>query len=408
MRRRHLIVVAGTIAAAVLVAALFRQALPEGANSKSVPVSSGQAQKGKSARYASGASVREALPQLPNPLSNLVPDVFASPAKKMQRLTALGDPFAAQLQAVRSGDPLLIAHSVYLTLHCIDVPVQLQGKTVREMVSESSYDPKTGKKIPPNEALIAMNEAAQSVGPQRIQPPAEFVAELMRQNETWMPDAQPNYARQAEILKRSAASLSLAQRANWTAVVERSASECRGRLIGAGFGAEYRAALGRLVADGVVSAQLFNRRAGWQSESLGQLNDRDYGLMQRALTEWQPDGITRMLVGGSAAVGSFDYAGFSEADFGAALTLEFSLGPLAACALSVSDCGPDSSRFRSLCHSFGGCDEPDMAALLRHVFERDGLDPTLIDREINRVVNAYLARDLDALGIRRATEKKNP
>ena len=123
--------------------------------------------------------------------------------------------------------------------------------------------------------------------------------------------------------------------------------------------------------------------------------------MQRALTEWQPDGIARLLLSGDAAVGPIDESRFTDADFGAAMMLGFSLGPMAACALGVSDCGPDSARFRSLCHSVGGCDQSDVASMMRHIFERDGLDSTIVDHEINRVVSAYRARDLDALGVRR-------
>ena len=251
-----------------------------------------------------------------------------------------------------------------------------------------------------------MNEAAQSVGPLRIQPPPELVPELAKQMKAGEIGDPPDYARQAERLKKSAASLSVSQRSNWAAVVERSASECRGRVIGFDFGAAYIAALDRLVAKGVVSAQLFNRRAGWQSQSLGRLNEQDFALVQRAFAEWQPDGIARLLLGGDAAVGSIDENAFADADFGAAMMLHFSLGPLTACALGVSDCGPDSTRFRSLCHSVGGCDQSDIASLLRHIFERDGLDPAIIDRELNRVVDAYRARDLDALGVRRAKEQK--
>ena len=399
--RRHLIAIVGVIVAAATVALLFGQPSPDAASSKPVAPEPTSVASGASARYVGNVGIRNVLPPLANPLSNLLPDPFASPAKKMQQLAALRDPFAAQLQAVRSGDPLLVAHAIYMNMHCMDMPVQLYGKTVREVLTESSRDSKTGKKTPPDEGLIAMHEAMQSAGPLRIRPPRELVAEIARLTETWPSADPPDYARQAELVKKMAAPFSLAQRASWAAVIEQSASECRGRLFGADFGAEYRAALDRLVANGAVSAQLFNRRAGWESKSLGELNDRDYELVQRAITEWQPDGIARLLVGGPAAVGRLDETGLADADFNGVLMLDFLIGPLAACALGVSDCGPDSTRFRTLCHLQGGCDQPDTAALLRHVFERDGLDPTIVDREINRVVDAFRRRDLDALGIRR-------
>lgn len=367
---------------------------------------------GKRANSRSAASVQTArearpvramidLPKPPNPLANLVPDLFASPEQRIRNLYASGDPFAAQVHAARSGDPLLIAHALDMTLHCMSMPVQLHGRSVRQLLTEYSFDPKTGKKIPPNEALIAMNEAMQTVMPLRIQPPAEIAAEIAKLQKDWPSKELTDYARNTELLKKQAAPLSGAQRASFSATVERSASECRGRLIGKDFGGEYRAALDRLVANGVVSAQLFNRRAGWESEGLAQLTERDYDLLQRALVEWQPDGIAKMLIGSHAVTGPLDSSWMTDQNVTAALVLEFNLGVAAACALGVSDCGPDSTRFRATCVDLGGCDQPDLASLLRHVFERDGLDPALIDREINRVVDAYQRRDLDALGVRR-------
>jgi hypothetical protein len=401
MRKRHWIVLSGVMAAAVLVAWLLREPLAEDANAKSPTTSSIPVQTGKNVRSLAGITGQNVLPQLAMPLLDFAPNLFASPATKMRQLSTLGDPFAAQLQAVRSGDPLQIAHALYMTLHCMDMPVQLHGKSAREVLTESSYDPKTGKKAPQNEALIAMHEAMQTAGPLRMRPPPELVAEVARFSQTWGIVDSPDYARQAELFKKMAAPISSTQRASWASVVERSASECRGRLFSSEFSAEYRAALDRLVANGVVSAQLFNRRAGWQSNSLSELNDRDYELVQRALAESQPDGIARLLIGGSAAVGRFDDTGFAEADLNAGMALQFMLGPLTACALGVSECGPDSARFRTLCHMSGGCDQPDTAALLRHVFDRDGIDPSIVDREINRVVDAFRTRDLEALAVRR-------
>lgn len=400
MRRRRLIAIAGVIVAAAIVAMLCHQRSPDGASSKTVLPEPTSVKNVASARYVGSVGIQNVLPPLANPLSNLLPDFFASPAKKLQRLTALGDPYAAQLQALRSGDPLLVAHALYLTQHCMDMAVLLHGKSAREVLTASSYDAKTGKKKPPDESLIALHEAMRMLGPQRIRPALEDLDEFVKLNEKWLVSDPPDYARDAELAKKMAAPMSPAQRASWAAAVEQSASECRDKM-GQTIGPEYRAALDRLVVNGVVSAQLFNPRAGWQSKNLGELTDRDYELVQRAITEWQPDGIARLLVGGPAAVGRLDETGFTAYDFSAAVMLDSSLGPLAACALGVSECGPHSTRFRTLCHMNGGCEQPDMAALLRHVFERDGLDPAIIDREINRVVDAYRRRDLEALGVRR-------
>ncbi len=329
-------------------------------------------------------------------------DPLAQPAEKLRALGSMSDPFEAQLLAVRSGDPLLVATALYMTMHCSDPAVMLHGRNVREWMTEQSFDPKTGTKVPPNEILVAMNEAAQQMGPRRMYPPPELRAELVARQRDWTPEQQPNYQYAVELTKKLTAPLTSTQKAAYDAQVERASMECRGRVIGgADFGAAYRAALDRLVADGVVSAQLFNRRAGWQSQSISELNDRDYELVERAIIESQPDGIARLLSPGNATVGSLNYAAIPNDAVDAALALGFTVSTLAACELGVSDCGPTSWRFRSACISYGGCDQPDLAALFRHVFQRDGLDPKIIDGEVGRVVAAYRARDLNALGIRR-------
>ncbi|MEQ1595088.1 MAG: hypothetical protein ABL985_08305 [Casimicrobium sp.] len=396
MSRRGVLVIA--VVAIGLGLASTRSSPPSHTTSSVAPSDTRLSQQTNVARVAGGVV---SLRQVATPLANLMPDVLASPVHKIRNLTAHGDPFAAQMLAVRSGDPLLVAHSIYMNFYCMDMPVQLHGKSVRQLLTETSFDPKTGKRVPLDEKLIAMNEAMQAVAPMRIQPPSEIAAVVAKQMQKLLDGDSLDYAQQTELLKKMAAPLSTSQRASFNATIERSVAECRGRLFGAEFGAEYRAALDRLVANGVVSAHLFNRRAGWESPSYSQLNQRDYDLVLRAFAEWQPDGIARLLIGSPAAVGALDSSWMTEENLGAALALEFNLGIIVACALGVSDCGPNSSRFRSMCAMAGGCDQPDLASLLRHVFERDGLEPAVIDREINRVVDAYRRRDLDALGIRR-------
>lgn len=392
-------VIGAVVAAAAITAFLLHGPLRDAAIAHAALKVEG---RGKSAQLAGGGIVRGVAQQLPNPLANLLPDVFASPIEKLHALAAIGDPFEAQLRAVRSGDPLLLVHAIHLTLHCSDLPVQFHGKPVRQSMTDNSFDPKTGKKITPDEGLISMYETMLSSAPSRVRIPPDIVADVKRIQETWSIGDPPDYARRTDIQKKLAAALSDAQRASYSATIERSAAACRGRLIGSQeFYREYRGAQDRLVANGVVSAQLFNPRAGWKSDGLDKLTDHDYALVERAVAESQPDGLARLLIGGTAAVGTMDESWAGEEALGGGLALYFSLGPLVACAMGVSDCGPDSARFRSACAMYGGCDQPDLASLLRSVFERDGLDSAVIDREINRVVDAYRRRDLEALGIHR-------
>ncbi len=340
-------------------------------------------------------------PPLANPLANLMPDVFVSAAEKLRRLSALDEPFSAQWVATRSGDPLLLVHASYMTSHCTYLSIEAHGRSVRELLTSSSPDPRTGKRGSPDEALVAATEATLSLLPSRILPPPEIAAEVNALGRGSTVGDAPDYPRRVELFKQLSVPLTPKQRASYFAIVERAASGCERRVTGRDFDLEYQKALGRHAANGVVSAQLFNTSAGWQSPSVGQLNERDFDLLQRVFSEWQPDGIARMLVGSPSVVGAADQSWVTEYNAAASGELNSNLGSMAACSLGVSDCGPDSARFRSACVTYGGCDQPDLASLLRNVFERDGLDPTVIDREINRVVDAYRRRDLDALGIRR-------
>lgn len=408
MERRGKTAVAVVVACAVVALIALTRQSPAPAPDR--PVAEVSRAHSKSANPNASSSRRAAF-AAPDPLSafdsvglmsTALLNPLAQPAEKLRALGAMSDPFAAQLLAVRSGDPLLVATASYMTMHCSDPAVMLHGRNIREWMTEHSFDPKTGAKVPPDEMHIAMNEALQQAGPKRIYPPADLRAEIAAKHRDWLPAHAVDLPASIELVKKLSTPLPPAEKAAYDALIEKASRECRGRgSIGEKFGPEYRAALDRLVANGVVSAQLFNRRAGWQSQSTSELNDRDYELIERAIIESQPDGIARLLSPGSTTVGSLSYAAIPDDAIDAALVLGFTLGTLAACELGVNDCSPTSWRFRSACVSYGGCDQPDLAALFRHVFQRDGLDPGIIDREIARVVAAYRAGDLNALGIRR-------
>ena len=333
-------------------------------------------------------------------LSNPLINPLAAPREKLRALSSMTDPFEAQLLAVRSGDPLLVVAAVHLTMHCMESVVTLSGRNVREMMAENSRDPKTGAKVPPNEMIIALTEA-QLTGPRRVYPPADIRPEISALIRDSLPAQEATYRRQRELMGKLAAPLAPLEKAAYDRQIQQSSDECRGRTYSTAFGAEYRAALDRLVANGVVSAMLFNRNAGWQSDSITSLNDRDHALVERAMNEFQPDGVAQLLSARGNALGQLDYTRIPDDATEGAFMLEFHRGALAACDLGVGDCGPSNWRFRVACMNYGGCDQPDLAALLRSLFARDGLDPNLIDREVGRVVAAYRARDLDALGIRR-------
>lgn len=409
---------AKTAVAAVAACAVFALIVFKGRSSTPAPAQATVEASGAQLQSANpnATSSRRAAVAGANPLmaldsaslmSKVLLNPLAQPAEKLRALGSMSDPFEAQLFAVWSGDPLLLVSALYMTMHCSDPAVQLHGRNVREWMTEHGLDPKTGAKIPPDERDVAMNEAAQQLGPRRIYPPADLRTEIAKRQRDWVPGQIEDVEASIELLKKLSAPLSPAEKSAYDTQIAQASTECRGRATaGTDFGTAYRAALDRMVASGVVSALLFNQKAGWQSKSTADLNDRDYELVERAINEAQPDGIARLLAANQYVVGNIDYTALPDDAIEAGLSLGFHLGTLAACELGVSDCGPTSWRFRIACMGFGGCDQPDLATLLHHVFQRDGLDPRIIDREVARVVAAYRARDLEALGIRRKPPPK--
>jgi|GEM_PF-3128191 len=339
------------------------------------------------------------------PLATLLPDPMVDPVRKWRALNGLGNPLIAQMQAVNSGDPVLVHGAVHAMLHCMATAVQLHGKDVRQYMTEHSRDPKTGLPMPPNEVHVQLNETLSKVGPQRLVPIPELRAEFTRAWSNFEAgEAQGSTARTMDIFVRNAAPLNAGERAAYDAVVAQSATDCAGRVFSPEFGAAWRTANDQLVARGVTSALLFNSRAGWLTpRNSRDLEPRDFDLLEKAFLDAQPDTWARLLLQSPRATGQprGDLWPDDVAMLGAYMSLDALLGPLTACALGVYECGRNSTYFRSICMDHGGCDQADLAALIRHVFQRDGLDPGIVDREIERVVNIYRNRDFTALGFRR-------
>lgn len=355
------------------------------------------------ARPARGVVLPDALIET-RPLVGLLADPTVDAARRWRALNALGDPFAAQLQAVNSGDPVLLYGAFRATFHCFSLAVHWHGKEVRETMTRNSRDPKTGLPVPPAEDEILMNEAVARFAPQRLLAIPAVREEVGRNASAWSTnDVRPDAARTAELFRLNAAPLSADERALYDAAVARAARECGGRISSTELGRAYREQTTRLIAQGVLSAQLFNAQAGWTSGPGRELSPRDYDLLERAFLDAQPDTWARLLLLSPTAIGELN-AGEWPDDLQylvSSMMLQLALGPLSACALSLYDCGPNSAAFRSMCMDFGGCDQSDLEALLKYVFRRDGLDPGIIDREIERVLTMYRNRDFAALGYRR-------
>lgn len=346
------------------------------------------------------------LPQLElRPLVALLPDPMIDPGRKWRALNAVDDPFARQMLAVNSGDPVLLYGAVKGMLHCSSTAVLYHGKDVRQVMTEFNRDPTTGSSTPVNEDFVLMSEALSTLGPQRMFPIAEIRAEIARAVAATSPSrAQPGPALTKEHYLRNAAPLTAYERATYDQIVAKSRAECAGRTMSEGFGPAWRGAIDRLVAQGVTSAQLFNSRAGWQGKTYDRdLTPRDFDLLERAFLDARPDTWARLLLLSPRATGQPppDLWPDDLAMLGPYMSLDLLLGPLTACALGVYDCSPNSTYFQAYCMDYGGCDQTDLAALMRHIFQRDGLDPGIVDREIGRVVTMYRYRDFAALGFRR-------
>ena len=404
--RATLLALAVLILATCLILALRESAPDAGPNQTSRPIESSIDPAKAQAVQRSPGHVQLASPLLETrPLAALLLDPMVDPARKWRALHALGAPQSAQMQAVNSGDPILIYGAVLATIHCSALAVQFHGKDVRQIMTAHSLDPKTGGPVPPNEDLVRLNEALSKNGPQLVLPIVETRADIAREMSAARTEGQQaDPERTIDLYVRNAAPLSASERASYDAVLARSAAECAGGMISDEFGRAWRSALDRLVAQGVTSALLFNSRAGWQSAGYDlDLAPRDFDVLERAFLDAQQDTWAKLLLLSPRATGQSppDLWPDDVTMISAYMSLDQLLGPLTACALGIYECGPNSNYFRAFCLDYGGCDQPDLAALIRHVFQRDGLDPTIVDREIDRVVAIYRNRDFAALGIRR-------
>lgn len=410
--RATLLALAVLILATCLVLALRESAPEAGPNQTSRPIESSIDPAKAHAIQRSPGRVQLASPLLETrPLAALLLDPMVDPARKWRALHALSAPLSAQMQAVNSGDPALVYGAVLATLHCSTPAVHFHGKDVRQVMTAQSSDSKTGEPVPSSEYLMRVYEARARIGPQRVFPTPELRAQIARETDAIQSAGQqrtagqqPDPERMIDAYVRNAAPLSASERAAYEAVVAQSASECAAGTISADFGVAWRGAVDRLVAQGVTSAQLFNSRAGWQGKMYDRdLAPRDFDLLERAFLDAQPDTWARLLLLSPRATGRppTDLWPDDLAMTMPYMAMELALAPLTACALGLYDCGPNNTYFRNFCIDYGGCDQSDLAGLMRYIFQRDGLDPAIVDREIDRVVTMYRNRDFAALGFRR-------
>jgi hypothetical protein len=324
--------------------------------------------------------------------------------RELQRSKTLAE---AQVEAAMSDDPVVHLNSFNMSLPCVWESVQRVKRSAKDYLWPITRDPKTGAPLDIDQVDIEFSELRAHGGPQRVHPPEALRAEANMQAQNFLAlDQVPTLLPERDVRKDMAdwranlAPLSLGERASFDEMRAQLGEACDDDSINAAFGAAYRAQLEKLASQGVLSALLFNRRAGWTSTSLSALSERDFALVERGIREQQPDVIAYLLLRHKLRV-DVESAVLPDDAIAASVAISVMASDLVACAFNVADCSPEGFIFQNACLMFGGCDQPDAFALWRHVLARDGLDPAALDRVVADLVAKIRAGDLDALGIRR-------
>lgn len=345
---------------------------------------------------------------LNNPFARMLPSSSSlQTLRELRRNKSLPD---AQLDAVRSGDPLVHVNSLFMMMPCMSESVLLASVDVPAYLASTKLDPKnrrpTGESISPLEMEFTKLRA--SGGPQRIHPSASLRERLLKETEApldtraeHVAKEKRDFAAEMQLWKDLRAAQNEAEHAAFLRVRDDFVAACQGMMFSSEYGKAYRDQRAKFASQGVLSALLFNEQAGWTSgQRLNELSDRDYELVAKGFREQHPDVLASLLLRNRIRTdsGLFD---LPDDAFLAHLALGHEAARITACQLNVADCSPAGNLFQEACLSYGGCDQPDFIALWRHVLARDGLNPNAFDRAVADLVAKIRAGDLDALGIHR-------
>lgn len=342
----------------------------------------------------------------------LPPDVggrSTSPAKRTA--DRMGEAFRdadirrAALAVVDSDDPAVWVQSLQLSLMCMNPRFSSYTPVYTAEMFESGKN-KSAAEI---DAIVKQLNDFRVSPPSRVAfPPAlrGIVGDLLT---TLFTSKEQNFDPELAKALNDAqfAPVGAMEVASRTEIFQQTQAMCQSGL-GEDFLHKYREAGDRWTAKGALGALIGDKKSGWTSANLRELTDADYALVERAILERQPDGLARLLSPGNSSLPNL--LELSDAENSYALILAISgsrqVAQLTLCQLGIADCSVDSPAFKDACAWYGGCHQTDLGSLMRYVFARDEMDPTLIDRNAARVVAAIYANDLDALGIRRVKEKK--
>ena len=311
----------------------------------------------------------------------------------------------AAFAALDSDDPAVWVQSMQLGLMCMDLRFS-------PVASAYTADMFKGEK---NISAADAAAMAKHLNDFRDSPPSRvafpqalrgIVGELL--TSLFTPSEKNIDPELAEALKDAQiAPVDAVEEASRAAIFQQTRAMCKDGL-GDDFWRKYRDARDRWAAKGALGALIGDKKSGWTSTGLLGLTEADYALVERAIREQQPDGLARLLSPGNSPI--LDLLQLDDAQSNYALMFSISggrhVGQVTLCQMGIADCSVDSPAFKDACSWYGGCHQPDLASLMRYVLARDDMDPTLIDRNVARVTAAIHANDLEALGVRRAKEKK--
>ena len=165
--------------------------------------------------------------------------------------------------------------------------------------------------------------------------------------------------------------------------------------------ADANTALQRLIARGSLYPELMNLVT--QPLDLGALTPEQYDLIGRALRD--RDAGTLALLGQvvqpllANLTANISAQGMTDPRYYADAVTPIAW-QLALCQLGAH-CGQDSLWAREACLKFGACTGDDLGAAVRAALTRDGLNPALLDKQVEQYLRAINGGDPAALGLRR-------
>jgi hypothetical protein len=350
---------------------------------------------------ASGSNSLATLNELmPDPLAAIRFPSFTSNAlgtrgtvAELRRLALMGSLLEAKIAAAQSDDPVLWINSLYMGIECM-MPHFNRRHTAAKT---SDDDPIKARIDKVAENWTAYRSYTSAAVEQKITQRVSQSLDQLNDSSRAKKYTEEDYT----LFLQTLATVSSQDRAAFEEIQARMYRACEKGTTEV-FGLLFRENRQRWVERGALGALIFDEGSGWTSaRSLGELSERDYELVARAIAERSPDGLARLYLSSSAPLGDSRPEDAPQDWYMGGFVMPEMTRKLVLCELGLSDCSGGSSFHADACGMHGGCHQSDLASLIRYVLARDGLPPDLIDRNVARVLDAIRRGDLNALGIRK-------